>query len=178
MRSVLIAMICIVIAVLAFSTLPLRSSGQDNTDERLAGLEARVSILETSLAGSETSLAEVGTVIPEENFYIAGQLSVTGDPSSLRFNEPGWECEGIGSFSDLKNGSAVTVTDGSGNLISTGRLENGTAIQPLQIVVCKWGFVVEVPRSDYYEILVSNRGSLTYSFAELETIGWKIDLKI
>jgi len=40
MRSVLIAMICIVIAVLAFSTLPLRSSGQDNTDERLAGLEA------------------------------------------------------------------------------------------------------------------------------------------
>src|SRR4051812_27492609 len=116
----IISLVLIVIALVWLA--PNGGHGQDRTDERLASLETRVSILETtvpSAASPVTSLAMAPTATPE-SFTIVGTVTVTGDADTLL--TVGDNCFGVHGFDDITDEAPVTVKDGSGDIIALDRL--------------------------------------------------------
>jgi hypothetical protein len=71
----------------------------------------------------------------------------------------GAKCAGHGGYSDLEDGTQVTVKDGAGTLLATGTLSNGKTTNPS---TCSWTFTIAVPESGFYSIEVSHRGALTF----------------
>lgn len=108
-----------------------------------------------------------------ESHSIAGTIKLTN-------RGEGWEagdyCEGTSGYDDIFAGQTVTVSNQGGTVIGTGSLGPGTAGG---IVTCLFRFRVdELPKESFYNIEVSHRGGLTYSIAELEGMGWKVDLTL
>jgi len=116
-----------------------------------------------------------------------GSISLTPDDRdfSWELDKP---CSGSGGYSDLAGGTQVVVKDGSGSIIATGHLNEGTGANPYvykgtpdpEIVdSCSFSFDVEgVPDSDFYSIEVGHRGAMTYSRAEMESMSWTLELSL
>jgi hypothetical protein len=90
-------------------------------------------------------------------------------------------CHGSGGFADIDRGTPVTVRDDVGEVIGAGRFGAGKptgarlegASGPR--AACVFKFVVkDVPTSATYTFVVSTRGGLTYSYAELARSKWKL----
>jgi hypothetical protein len=81
-------------------------------------------------------------------------------------------CSGTGGYSDITEGLGVTVKDGDGKTIATGRLVDDP--KGSSASRCHYTFTVAAPESDFYAIAVGRRGELTYSKAELEQQGWEV----
>jgi ABC-type uncharacterized transport system permease subunit len=78
-------------------------------------------------------------------------------------------------YSDISSGAGVTVKDGAGAIIGVSKLEEATtAAQDY----CVWPFSVTVADADFYSIEVSHRGEVTYSRADLESMGWTLGLTL
>lgn len=92
---------------------------------------------------------------------------------------PGSGCDGsdTGGFSDLAAGADVTVKNGSGRIIAIGSLREGkpnydgaTCTMPLK--------VSGIPKASFYQVEVSHRGELSYSYAQLQRRHWRVSLTI
>jgi hypothetical protein len=79
-----------------------------------------------------------------------------------------------GGYSDLRAGTAVSVKDGEGRLLGTGALKGGRQ----SINGCSFAFSVEVPDSAFYEVEVSQRGSVPFSREELDRQDWRVSLSV
>ena len=104
---------------------------------------------------------------------------LTGTSSSI--SGTGGECYGTGGYSDMSEGATVTVRDGEGNVAATSSLSAGT--NPGNsgaevIIVCGFGFTVDVPDEDFYSFEVGSRGAVTYSREDLESKDWKVELSL
>ncbi|WP_051365092.1 hypothetical protein [Rhodococcus sp. JG-3] len=97
-----------------------------------------------------------------ETFTVAGSMSLT--------KGSGWDsistgCVGDGGYDDIRSGAAIKISDESGTVLATGRLEGGQ----IDSGMCTFPFMVDgVPAGEaFYEIEVSHRGGLTYDEAEM-----------
>ena len=85
-------------------------------------------------------------------------------------------CYGTGGYDDIREGLGVTVRDGSGSVLATSRLGIGSLTGR---VTCTFRFEVDaLPKEDFYSIEVGRRGELTYSFGDLESSAWKVELSL
>ncbi len=80
-------------------------------------------------------------------------------------------CRGTGGYDDIKSGLSVTVRDGSGGVLATGRLGDGKRPS----VWCTFEFSVGgLPEVEFYSVEVGRRGELTYSFEEMADNNWEV----
>lgn len=108
----------------------------------------------------------------------ASQHTLTGtftlvDPNRLGFDADG--CYGRGGYRDIKGGLEVVVRDGEGSVIGKGRLMDGEVDGAAQM--CSFSFeIADIPTSDFYELSVGRRGDSVYTFDEMKSLDWRIDL--
>lgn len=122
---------------------------------------------------------------------IAGSISVIADDEAQkaldtlrarRIPDTEWAigepCTGAKvsrGYGDIRPGADVTVKDGAGTIIATGRLQRGEWTRS----ACVLPIIVEdVPKAAFYEISVGRRGEQRYSHAELEEMGFLLILTI
>jgi hypothetical protein len=76
-----------------------------------------------------------------------------------------------GGYGDIRNGTEITVLDAQGTVLAAGQLTHGE----LSGVGAVFSFVIsEVPKESLYQVRVADRGSVTYSFHQLEDSSWTI----
>jgi hypothetical protein len=94
----------------------------------------------------------------------------------------GGPCKGADvDYPDIRQGTTVTVRDGTGSLLGTVALEGGTLRKgPLRGKDddCVFSFSLTVPERDAYWIEVGRRGVVPFPRTELERSNWKADLTI
>ena len=84
-------------------------------------------------------------------------------------------CSGDGGYSDIRNGTQVTVRDEDGTLLATGELTNSSYTG----LACEFSFLIaDLPSVSFYVVEVANRGEIAYSAAELEEAGWAVRLQL
>jgi len=84
-------------------------------------------------------------------------------------------------YPDIRPGTAVTVRDGSGALLGTAALGDGSLRHsPLRGREddCFFSFSLTVAERDAYRVEVGRRGGVDFSRADLERTNWKADLTI
>lgn len=171
---------------------------------RWSGLQRSVKLGAAGAAGGVGALALLALTVsggsPVARAVVSPKHSLTGTMTVDAFNDDscgmaGWSASSRldrltalldgqtypcpngpgGGYSDLADGAAVSVSDGSGNLLATGRLTGGT--QKMSGV--SWTFTLEdVPDADFYRVQVANRGELPYSRADLEAQGWTVSASL
>jgi len=93
-------------------------------------------------------------------------------------------CYGTGGYSDIRANMAVTVKDGTGNILATettgiGRApDTFTYKSKVLFVTCQFDFSINVPKADFYSISIGRRGELNYSLEEMKANGWKVSLSL
>ena len=95
-------------------------------------------------------------------------------------------CSGTGGYADMHDGGDVIVRDGAGVIIAKGRLTfaprpDETAILKLDEYrwSCPFAFAIrDVSDADFYVLTIGRRPDLTYSRAEMEAMGWKVELTL
>ena len=98
-------------------------------------------------------------------------------------------CAGTGGYDDFRPGMNVTIRDGTGAIIAStltepwSRLDlHPTYDDSAEAITdgagifgqCHVWWAVDVPLSDFYEVNVGRRGSLSYPRSEIEDSGWII----
>lgn len=92
---------------------------------------------------------------------------------------PGGQCDGstTNGYGDLSAGAQVTVKNGSGRIVAVGTIREGkpnydgaTCTMPLK--------VSGIPKASFYQVEVSHRGELSYSYAQLQRRHWRVSLTI
>lgn len=90
-------------------------------------------------------------------------------------------CEGLGGYSDIRAGAQLVVKDEAGKVIGSGSLDQGHLDLDLfgAGAICGFPFTVTgLPKVEQYQLGMGNRGSITYSFADLETAKWEVKLTL
>lgn len=121
-----------------------------------------------------------GPIIGTDTFRIAGtlQLMPSDDVDRLNyFTMPLVGCVGMGGFEDVSGGAQIVVRNESAEIIAVGSLEGLTLSSDLD-GPCVFIFDMEVPRATFYSVEMGRRGGTTYSFAEMEAQGWRLDLRL
>lgn len=73
-----------------------------------------------------------------------------------------YPCVGAGGYSDIGEGTSVTVYDATGAIVATGKLGTGKALAGAG--TCLFPFqVAGVPGSDFYQVEVSHRGRVNFT---------------
>ena len=100
---------------------------------------------------------------------LAGTMELT---DSDGYSVTGYNaCAGNGGYDDIDMGALVVVRDASGQTIATSDLGWGRERDG----ACRFDFEVpDVPKADFYEIEISHRGGLSYSYDEMEALGWDV----
>ncbi len=84
-------------------------------------------------------------------------------------------CEGTDGYSDIEQGTSVTLRDGDGNVAGTSRLEVAGADAFGNFPGCIYTFTFDdVADADFYAVEISDRGEIVYSRADLEAADWRI----
>ena len=98
----------------------------------------------------------------------------------------GQSCTGTEGFSDIRSGTPVTVRDEANKILAVGQLGASRSILvppvrrgDLERTNCEFDFSVgPIPDRPFYQVEVANRGPLSYSRADLETKGWRLELSL
>lgn len=96
-----------------------------------------------------------GSPAAAKSFALSGTLTLN---QASRATGP---CSGSGGYSDIDNGTSVTVYDGGGQVVATGSLAEGKRVG----LYCQFGvWVAGVPTgAKFYQVEVSHRGKITLS---------------
>jgi hypothetical protein len=137
---------------------------------RIERLEARVAALEAQDGGS----AGVSGVRHD----IEGVVLLSGVDNVQGVYSAGLPCKGTGGFADIREGAEVVVLDGGGGTVDTAPLGPGSIAEGPDIHTCQFKFAADVPETGFYEFEVAGRGGPTYSLADLEAAGWRVELSI
>lgn len=91
----------------------------------------------------------------------ASAFNLTGTMKLKQYSLDDGPCAGTGGYSDISDGTSVTVYDGGGQVVATGKLESGSR-SGLACDFAVW--VPDVPDGPkFYQVEVSHRGKLTLS---------------
>lgn len=126
----------------------------------VAALVVAGSVWAAFLGGGTTTLNATMTVLPPAGAAGDAVFSVTADG----------RCDGAGEYSDIGEGSAVTVSDASGKVAAVGRLAAGSA-NPGSPSGCTFAFSVPgVPTGpDFVQMEVAHRGRISISAPQAAT---------
>lgn len=102
-------------------------------------------------------------------FLLRGYLTLYDDEARYQ----GDYCTGTGGYSDIASGTQVVIRDGENSIIGVGRLDSSGVEQDSW--GCNFMFEVEVPETEFYQLEVSSRGQLVYTFEEFEYLDWTIE---
>lgn len=105
---------------------------------------------------------------------ISGTFTLeNGEPA----DRSGGDCRGTRGYGDMRSGVDVTVRDAAGTIVGTARLAADSAYRYGN--GCRYLFTVgPLPDSGFYSVEVGRRGDLTYSAAELDAMGWRVELDL
>jgi hypothetical protein len=142
------------------------------------------------LAGCGNDSGGSATSTAPEIHRIKGALTLRGtygkdffdlddpDPSPVLIGRPddwnpkGNNCTGHGGYEDIKAGLQVTIRNEAGTVIGTGDFGGGTV---LSFDACEFHFAIpNVPKATFYQIEAGRRGTLRYSYAEMQSKNWKV----
>jgi hypothetical protein len=125
------------------------------------------------------STMPIGLASASQDGTITGSIAVGNEIASEHRT---CYCSGasVGSgYGDIGEGTQVVVKDPTGKIIATGALDSGTWKKGDIFVACVHAFTVtEVPKADFYTLSIGRRGEQTYSHADLQQRGWRIDLTL
>jgi hypothetical protein len=140
-------------------------TGEDTVDKL-----TRVLLVAVLLAGCGRTAATPSEV---SGHTITGRFILNS--RSVDRNADLTRCEGTGGFSDIEQGTPVTLRDGDGNVTGTARLEVASREAFGNFPGCVYAFIFEdVADADFYALEIADRGELAYSRAELEAADWNI----
>jgi len=108
--------------------------------------------------------------VSESKFTLQGTLTLTDKNAQFEKGKP---CSGDGGYNDIREMADVKIRNGSDDIIAVSQLQEGEAIDSS---TCKFSYVVNnVPRTSIYQIEVSDRGNLTYSYDKLKSGDFTVD---
>jgi hypothetical protein len=118
------------------------------------------------------------SLTPRPPYTIRGRLTLI----TAKLSQIGSICAGEGSYVDIQAGKRLTITDATGRIIGTATLGKGhraTTGEAAQDVGCEFEFQVGgLPQVEVYSIELARRGTLQYSFAEMERQAWFVRLQL
>lgn len=82
-------------------------------------------------------------------------------------------CRGLGGYSDMSPGTDVTLRDGNGSIVGSGRLEVSGDGFP-----CRFESKFEIDDAKFYEIEIGHRGGPSFTKSQLEDDMWIISLTL
>ena len=104
----------------------------------------------------------------DTTYYVGDAFTISG----ATFTD-GVPCTGIGGYSDMKPGAAVTIFDAGGTIVGASALGTGTATGASTYAIphadkCAFPFTVaHVPTgSTFYQYEISHRGRITFTADE------------
>lgn len=111
----------------------------------------------------------------KELLSISGDFAL-GDYSAFGNLSKGDTCTGKEGYSDIHSSAQVVLKDGAGTILSISRLGKGYADG---IGNCMFSVSFEkVPRVEFYSFEVSSRGELKYSYEDLESNSFAVELTL
>jgi hypothetical protein len=155
-------------------------------------------LLVVVIVGGAIGYLVLGRSSPTHEIIGTFSLQVTRNPASDAYTV-GQSCAGWGGYSDVGDGTSVTITDGSGNLLGSATLSGGTAnavangnqvlhyndgigdFNGPQVAETECDFtfsVSQVPQVSFYQVEVGNRGKQSYSLSQMEQNGWFVGLTL
>lgn len=123
-----------------------------------------------SAVGPAIAATSVAATETPGNFSLSGKLTLAS--GAFEWNHGangGTPCVGWQGYSDITTGTTVVITDQGGTIIATGQLDQGSATVGVdgRGTSCTFTFEVErVPYRPFYGVMVSHRGTQTYSKAQ------------
>lgn len=172
--AALIAVVCLL--GIAVTSVTWRADAQgDESDLRaqVADLQTRVAALEAQAGIPAGTPETTGSGNTLNGDFLLLSIPGTGNIYAVSDIQTGSFC---GGYDDIDVGTDVVVRNEGGDIIAAGKLEYGHFTPERD---CLFPFtIVNVPNADFYAIEVGNRGTLTYSFAELEAIGWEVHFSL
>jgi hypothetical protein len=119
-----------------------------------------------------------GTSTPSpslESHQIKGTLSLSLSAAPPKF--PTGTCSGLGGYSDVAEGTWVTVKNEGSTIIASGRLADGTV--DFGTNSCMFAFTVDgVPRANFYTVEVSHGSGPNYSYDDLSGRNWAVAMSL
>jgi hypothetical protein len=86
-------------------------------------------------------------------------------------------CQGVGGYADIKEGLQVTIKDAAGTIVGTSALVFDKTPSPPQ--TCAYTFEVSgLPDATFYNVEAGRRGAVTFSRADLDARGWRVELTL
>lgn len=110
--------------------------------------------------------------IGDGQYLLRGYLTLQSD-TVVATNEL---CFGTGGYSDIGSGTQVVVRDGNNNVLGIGELEYSEAMT--FGAGCTFVFEINVEEARFYQIEMSHRGEMIFTFDDLEEDRWTVFLTL
>lgn len=137
----------------------------ETTDEAAPGTVVRVETEDVGVNDAVLIVAEAPTIAITGSFALVEGSHTVGQP-----------CSGSGGYSDFGPGMNVTIRDGNGNVVGSGSTGPAEGQSPGW---CVTEFEIEnIDIVDFYEIEIGRRGALSYTYEELESADFNVDLTL
>jgi hypothetical protein len=108
------------------------------------------------------------------NGTVGQDFTDLSDPTATA-SQDGHRCAGTDGYDDIESGLQVTVTNESGTVIGTGDFGDGNITSG----TCVFQFTIDdVPKAGFYQVEAGRRGTLRYSYADMQSKSWHVDLTL
>ena len=122
------------------------------------------------------------TPAPAAHFRLTGEYAVHGAYAKSGQPQPvsGSACSpATVGYDDIRAGTRVVVRNGGGGVVATTALAGGTMrISGSFRDDCVFTFAASVPNQSSYQVEVGDRGTVSFSRAQLQQAHWKAALAI
>lgn len=103
---------------------------------------------------------------------VAGNITLTTTDVYYLTGTLGEECYGTSQWRDMVKGAQVTVSDGAGTVLATGKLQQGRWYDS-----CVFSFTVtEVPEHPVLQVEVAGHGKVAFELDQVKNGGVKLTL--
>lgn len=149
-------------------------------DEHGAAIEEQAGLtIPTPMPTPEPTSTPAPTPTPQPageqgdgTYLLRGYLTLN-DSDALKTSDV---CFGTGGYSDIGTGTQVVVRDGNNNVLGVGDLEFS---QEMTFGSgCTFIFEIEVEEERFYQISMSHRGEMIFTFEELQENRWTVFLSL
>lgn len=177
---VLVAALVLLVGTLGLAWLTSQSSGGDDDALPLAGDSAAPDTEPASVRPASTP------ALVDADYEITGTFRVYQCDgcgySNIDFPASG-KCVGSGGYADIRPGLQVLVGDETGTLRGVGYLGEGSIFLDFESDAlgtgCEFEFAVgSLPPATFYQVGAGQRGTVTFSFEDLQANDWSIMLSL
>ncbi len=157
---------------------------------RRATVTAALALALGACGGQATHSKSAPTTTVAPIYTITGTMALHGtlfsldNTDTISYDQDTLACFGTNGYDDIKEGAEVTVVNQDGktignSVLNAGRLPDTPANINTHETTCSFSFTVhDIPRADFYKIEVAHRGQLTYSFSEMSSNNWSVEVSL